>query len=72
MGDKRPASEMASTIGVESPANDRLLHAQRNWALSGCFEVTGMESVDRIHLAYGMDGSRGTKCGEYRLWLRKC
>jgi hypothetical protein len=51
---------MASTISVETPATDRFLHAQPNWARSGCFEVTRMEGVDRIHLAHGMDGSRVT------------
>ena len=28
-------------------------------ALGGCFEVTGMEGVDRIHLAHGRDKWQG-------------
>jgi hypothetical protein len=53
-----PPSEMASTIGVETPATDRLLHVQPNLAISVCFEVPGMEGVDRIHLAHDRDESR--------------
>ena len=54
-----PPSEMASTIGGETPATDCLLHAQPNLTLSGCFEVTGMEGVDRIRLAHGRNKSWG-------------
>ena len=38
---------------------DCLLHAQPNLALSGYFEVTGMEGAGRIRLANGRDESRG-------------
>jgi hypothetical protein len=58
-GDGRRSLPSESTIGVETPATGRLLHAQPNLALSGYFEVTGMEGVDRIHLAHGRDESRG-------------